>query len=318
MPDFTKAGYQGTWIPLRRINGDYGLTIILKRRYEVDMASADCVPAEDQPPIQLVQEFRDPENAATSDVLVGGEMCPEKERCDLIVKATAYAPGGKPATEFEVSLRFGGGFERTLRVIGNRVARFVEPKKRLTKKQVAAGEQQEYPIPEFSEPKPFVKLPLTYHFAFGGVGAIVMEADVAEVAAEFQEEAKLLEERNQRKKEIEQELIAEAEAEKEAEKAAKTSSPATTDEEAAEKADEAFAGPGGTQFLSREALEGLEAEDQEPEMKKVSEYRLGKDLPDRPDQLEPPAEEATDAGEEDDEAEEEPAASRLPHWGVLL
>lgn len=302
MPDFTKAGYQGTWIPQRRLSGEHGLTIVVKRRFLVDLASAECTPEEEQPPIVLGPEFRDPENAAQSDIVEPSEIAPEKARCDIIVKATAYAPGGKATPEFEVGIRLSGGFERTLTVIGNRVVRYAAPKKKLTKKQKNAGERQEYPPPKFSKPKPLDKLPLTYAYAYGGLGKIVMEDDIAELAEEFQEEAKELEKRKERKKEIEEELLAEEEAKEQAAIEAKKPAPAIADEGAAEKADEAFAGPGGTQMISLEALAEQEAADAEPDLKKVSEFRLGKDLPERP-------EDETEDAQADEEDGEPPAGA---------
>ena len=64
VPDFEKAGYQGHWLPGRRISGDHGLVIVVKRRFDVDTASARCAPADITEPVVLCTEFADPENAA--------------------------------------------------------------------------------------------------------------------------------------------------------------------------------------------------------------------------------------------------------------
>ncbi len=318
MPDFEKAGYQGQWIPGQRLSGETGITFVLKRRFTVDLASADCVPAEETPPVAMAPEFYDEDNPGESDVKVPGELAIAKERVDVIVRGTAFAPGGQPTPEFEVGVRISGVLDQRLRIVGNRVARWVEPERWVSDKDKAKGVRQEYPPPVFSEPAPLTKLPLRYTFAYGGKAPIILDEETAEQAAELQEEAKIVEERNKRKKEIEEELLAEEEAKAQAEaKAAEQGGIA--DDEARAKAAEAFAEEegvvkeGGTRVLDAETLARLEAEEAADDgMEVVSALRLGKDLPDRPDEAAPEAEAAQGVGEgeegeagadgEDDEA----------------
>jgi hypothetical protein len=285
VPDFEKAGYQGHWLPGRRISGDHGLVIVVKRRFDVDTASARCAPADITEPVVLCTEFADPENAAESPVAVPSEIACEKVLVDLMLKGTAYAPFGRPVPQFEVGVKIAGVINRSLLVQGDREAHYVAPKKMLTRKQREKGEQQEYPPPVFSEAEPLKELPLSYEFAYGGVGKVVLDAFVQEMADEAQADAELLEERRKRKKEIEEELLAEEEAKEEAaKKEASRAKGGLGDEQTAEKAGKAF-GDSGTQMLDTSMLEELEASDAEPDMKKVSEYRLGKDMPDRPEEV---------------------------------
>jgi hypothetical protein len=303
VPDFEKAGYQGHWLPGRRISGDHGLVIVVKRRFDVDTASARCEPADITEPVVLCAEFADPENAAESPVAIPSEIACEKLLVDLMLKGKAYAPYGRPVPQFEIGLKIAGVINRSLLVQGDRVVHYVEPKKLLTRKEREKGEQQEYPPPVFSDAEPIKELPLSYEYAYGGVGKVVLDDFVQELADEAQEDAQLLEERRKRKKEIEEELLAEEEArEEEAKKEASRAKGGLGDEQTAEKAGQAF-GDSGTQMLDASMLDGLRASDAEPEMKKVSEYRLGKDMPDSPE------EEPQEAVEEAVETEDGPFVS---------
>ncbi len=286
MPEFASKGYQGIWQPGMRLSGQKGIAIILKRRFTVDLASGRCVPDEVTPGVALMAEYEDEDNPAESGIEQPGELTLEKPKVDVLVKATAYAPGGVPTPEFEVGLRIAGVLDRRLRVIGPRVARWVPPKKWLTDKEKAKGERQEYPPPEFSDPLPIEKLPLRYQYAYGGKAKLVLEAEFVEQAEEHQEEAKKKEARRERKKEIEKELKAEeekkaAEAKAAAEQEGKSGVDAIPDEVARDKAAEAFSG-GHTKAVDAETLERLAKEVPEEELVAVSAYRLGRDLPDRP------------------------------------
>ena len=55
MAEFEQHGWQGFWLPGRKISGQHGVVVIIKRRFEVDMMSATCKPAV-TPPIAVMQE----------------------------------------------------------------------------------------------------------------------------------------------------------------------------------------------------------------------------------------------------------------------
>lgn len=299
MPDFEDNGYQGMWMPGRRVDGDHGIAIIAKRRFVVDLASAACVPGDDATPVRPSAEHYVPDDPANSSVARPSEIALGKPRVDIMLLGKAYAPGGKPTAEFEVSLRIAGVVERRLRIIGPRVARYVEPKKLLTRKQRDKGEEQLYPTPEFSDPTPIIELPLRYEFAYGGKAAIVLDEYVQEMAAAAQEKQGEKEERKERKKEIEAEIRKEIAAEEKAAQA-KADKGKTTDAGAKAKVEEAFGGGGATGFLDAEMLARLEAEEASAEHLDVaSPFRLGQELPERPE-----IEEDAAAGEGEEEAEE--------------
>ncbi len=72
-----------------------------------------------------------------------------KPRCDVVVKATAHAPGGKAVYAMDVAFRV-GACSRSAHVVGNR--RWKRGLLGLTP----------------SGPEPFVQMPITYSRAFGG------------------------------------------------------------------------------------------------------------------------------------------------------
>jgi hypothetical protein len=78
------------------------------------------------------------------------DQVPLKSGVDLFVLGNAYAPGQRPTTRMRVSFRL-GSLERGILVVGDR--------------------QWRTPL-EFTPPRPFVKMPITYCNAFGGQAEI--------------------------------------------------------------------------------------------------------------------------------------------------
>jgi hypothetical protein len=281
VPEFEDNGYQGMWMPGRRVDGAHGIALMAKRRFMVDLASAACVPSGDTTPIRLSAEHFIPDDPANSSVARPPEIALFKPRVDIMVYGKAFAPGGKAVPEFEVSLRIAGVVERRLRIIGPRVARYVAPKKLLSRKERDKGEQQLYPTPVFSDPTPIAELPLRYEFAYGGKAAIVLDEYVQEMAGAAQEKQAEKEERKARQAEIEEEIRKEVAAEEKAAQA-KADKGKVTDGAAKAKVDEAFGGEGGTGFLDAEMLARLEAEEASAEHLDVaSPFRLGQDVGER-------------------------------------
>ena len=77
------------------------------------------------------------------------DFAPRKRRCDVLLNASAYAPGGKPTQRVEVTARI-GDWAKSFAVVGDRV---------WEAKGAGIGA---------SAPMPFVRLPITYDRAFGG------------------------------------------------------------------------------------------------------------------------------------------------------
>lgn len=85
-----------------------------------------------------------------SAALYESEYAPVKPRCDVLLNGSAYAPGGKPATSVEVGLKV-STVDKVFNVIGDRYW-FAD----------IAGIG-------VTHAEPFVKKPITYDVAFGGV-----------------------------------------------------------------------------------------------------------------------------------------------------
>jgi hypothetical protein len=114
------------------------------------------IPTEPGAPLRL-QEEQVP--LVMSDVFYGEpglsapkyevDFAPRKQRCDILLNCSAYAPGGRPARRVEVAARI-GNWSKSFAVVGDRVWE-------------AAG-----PGIGASSPMPFVIMPITYDRAFGG------------------------------------------------------------------------------------------------------------------------------------------------------
>lgn len=78
------------------------------------------------------------------------DYVPMKPRCDVLLNASAYAPGGRPSTRITVSLQI-GSISKSFEVVGNRV---------WVSTLVGAVA---------SQPEQFTMMPISYDKAFGGV-----------------------------------------------------------------------------------------------------------------------------------------------------
>jgi hypothetical protein len=73
-----------------------------------------------------------------------------KPRCDVILNGCAYAPGGRPAERVPVGIKI-GNWTKLIEVVGNREWRAVGP------------------LFTSTAPEPFLKMPITYDRAWGGI-----------------------------------------------------------------------------------------------------------------------------------------------------
>lgn len=113
------------------------------------------IPAEQGARLQLHEEQLSP---VMSDVFFGEpglsapqyevDFAPRKLRCDVLLNGCAYAPGGRPAERVPVGLSI-GEWSKSFSVVGDRVW------------YLAGG-------PRATAPKPFIRMPVTYDYAFGG------------------------------------------------------------------------------------------------------------------------------------------------------
>jgi len=98
----------------------------------------------DQPPVLRVPEYHG--EPAKSSLKYEADLVLTKTTTDVIVVGHAYAPGGRPVTEMEAGFRV-GPVQKVLRIVGDR-------------RWTANG---------VSPPSPFVKMPILYERAFGGM-----------------------------------------------------------------------------------------------------------------------------------------------------
>jgi len=103
--------------------------------------------ADEQEPVHLVPvHFGDP---TASSLRYEADMVLTKPSTDILLHGTAYAPGGRPVPELDVSMAV-GPVRKTLRVVGDRVW------------------EEKLLGPRLSEPVPFRQMPLLYERAYGG------------------------------------------------------------------------------------------------------------------------------------------------------
>lgn len=147
--------FDATALPLIGPKGEPVLTVIVKGTFL--FASGHTEPADDQIPIRYGDEFEDEARGAV--VRYESDLVPFKPRADIVLRATAYAPGGKPAPAVPVALRV-GALEKRLAVFGERYWNH------------AGVLSRRYTM---TPPKPFVQRPIIYRDAFGGMDAVTGE-----------------------------------------------------------------------------------------------------------------------------------------------
>ena len=135
-------------LPGQSPDGGHILSVLLKRTYQI-VPGGLCVRAEaDRPLLSGDQSWGNPLN---STVRFESDFIPYKLATDVVVEARAYAPRGVTATSWPVGIKVADR-SKIIRVIGDRVARFVD-----------RG------VPSFTDPVPVQTMELRYERAYGGV-----------------------------------------------------------------------------------------------------------------------------------------------------
>lgn len=126
-----------------------GISVSVKRTYRLGSAGR-CAPLDEQVPLV--------EGLVVEDGLLvhDSDLLPFKPGTDVIVTAEAHAPGGRPVAEVVAGVAVGGRSLR-LRVVGRR---------RVTRRGGFWA---------FSEPEPFVRGPIGWREAYGGIDAVARE-----------------------------------------------------------------------------------------------------------------------------------------------
>jgi hypothetical protein len=139
-----QAGYTMGMEP----SGREHLVVCVKGTYTIPQNGEVPILAEEQVPLVEADEFTG--EPGFSAPLRESDYPLRKPNCDVLLNGSAYAPGGKPATKVPVVLQV-GPIKKSFYVIGDRVWR---------KGWISAKP---------SSPMPFLKMPITYDRAFGGI-----------------------------------------------------------------------------------------------------------------------------------------------------
>lgn len=139
---------QYTVLPGQTPQGEYILSVLLKRTYEIASDQICRRSSEDEPLVSGDLPWGDPVNTT---IQFESDFVPYKLQTDIIVNGTAHAPGGTPVETCDVSIRL-EQVTKTLRIIGDRKAHY------------ASGAS-----PVFSDPQAFTTMPLRYEYAYGGI-----------------------------------------------------------------------------------------------------------------------------------------------------
>jgi hypothetical protein len=137
----TSFAAERSWV--RGRDGSEIWLVALKCTFDIGRDGATAVSAE-QPPVLMVPEHVG--EPAKSSIRYESDLVMAKTTTDVVVVGHAYAPNGNPANQVDVEFSV-GPVHKKLRVLGDRTWETFGP----------------------SRPQPFIKLPVVYERAFGGV-----------------------------------------------------------------------------------------------------------------------------------------------------
>lgn len=120
--------------------------VAVKATFDI-LPDGSTIPSQEQPPVLRAPEYHG--EPGKSSIKYEADLVLTKKTTDVLVVGHAYAPGGKAVSELDVGFKV-GPVQKILRVFGDRMWGSSGP----------------------SEPQPFVKMPLVYERAFGGVDSL--------------------------------------------------------------------------------------------------------------------------------------------------
>jgi hypothetical protein len=129
--------------------GTSAVSVLVKRTYKITHgAVADRMEIDE--PLRLVDEYYDGADPETATVEHEAEMATDKTYTDVVVNGSAFAPGGRPCTEMQVSIAV-ADHTHTLLISGDRECH-----------HVVGG------LPSITAPQPFSVMPMRYERSYGG------------------------------------------------------------------------------------------------------------------------------------------------------
>ncbi|MGZ8942694.1 MAG: DUF2169 family type VI secretion system accessory protein [Methylobacter sp.] len=117
--------------------------VAVKATFDIKSDSSTEISKEQPPVLRVPEYFSDP---GKSSIKYEADLILTKKTTDVLVVGHAYAPGGEPVTELDVGFRV-GPVQKMLRVLGDR----------------------RWETFGASSPQLFIKMPIVYERAFGGV-----------------------------------------------------------------------------------------------------------------------------------------------------
>lgn len=156
--------------------------VVLRQTFDLVRSSERCTPEvdvfkaiailKDAPP--LVMEDRYSGETGESSVLEESDLAPFKPRCDVIVNANAYAPGGSPSRRWPVRVRASSQMLEDYRA--RKAGRSPgKPAELLDKSLEVCGPRRIRPGLlgwSLEEPQPAIEVPVDYEHAFGGTSRV--------------------------------------------------------------------------------------------------------------------------------------------------
>jgi len=129
-------------------NGREHLIVVIKGTFRIPGEPGGAVKLhEEQMPLVMSDEFHGAPGVSSPKYEI--DFALRKQRCDILLNGTAYAPYGDATERVIVGLRV-GGWSKSFAVVGNR-------------SWFSAGGVRA------TSPQPFTKMPISYDRAFGGV-----------------------------------------------------------------------------------------------------------------------------------------------------
>jgi hypothetical protein len=135
-------------LPGQTPDGTHILAVLVKRTYAIRPGGRCVRAAKDRRLVPGDVHFGDPMN---STVQHESDFVPYKLATDVVLNGTAYAPSGCPTTDLVATLAI-GDVTKGILVIGDRTAHY-----------------RPGGAPVFSDPVPFLDMPIRYERSFGGV-----------------------------------------------------------------------------------------------------------------------------------------------------
>ncbi len=142
------TAYQSGLTVMNKPDGEEVLVVVIKATFNLPQSNQQPDLSTEQVPLFEADIFTG--DSANSSVLYESDFAIYKQYCDVVLNGSAYSPGAKPISSLQVGMKV-ASLQKTFKVIGDRVWQ----------------KQGNQVTP--SEPAEFVKIPINYEYAYGGI-----------------------------------------------------------------------------------------------------------------------------------------------------